>query len=426
MTTTRVVVAGGGAREHAIAWSVKGERDDVEVICAPGNAGTETIATNVPVKSAADVATLARDREADLVIIGPDALVADGLANMCAEHGIPVFGATREAGRVESSKSFAKRLMDDANIPTARWVAGGREQRSELLEFIRELNGECAVKADGLALGKGVVVCDSLETADRAVTECLDAGRFGAAGMNVVVEERLRGVEASVLAFTDGRQVRVLVPSRDYKAAHDGGVGPNTGGMGAVAPVPDIDALGLAEEASRRVLQPCVDTLRERGTPFVGCLYAGLMLTDRGIRVLEFNARLGDPEAQVVLPLLAEPALELFRQCANGTLAAGATWRDGVCVGVVAASAGYPGDNVDLGKPIGGLEQLDDGVLCFHAGTRREGSDVVTSGGRVLTVVGRAGDVPTAREIAYRNLERLHYDGMWSRRDIASPVGVAA
>jgi phosphoribosylamine--glycine ligase len=426
--TTRVVVVGGGAREHAIAWACQRGREDVEVICAPGNGGSALIAENVAVDvtDAGAVARLAKERGADLVVIGPDSAAAAGVADACNALGVAVFGPTAAAARIESSKAFAKSLMDDAGIPTARWVGGDAEQRRALLGFIGELDGQCVVKADGLALGKGVVVCEGVEDAERALTACFDEQRFGAAGARVVVEERLKGREVSVLALSDGERLRVLSPARDYKRAFDGDSGPNTGGMGACAPTPDADAASLAGDATTLVLQPCIDALRERGTPFVGCLYAGLMLTDTGIRVLEFNARFGDPEAQVVLPVLDKPLLDMLRASARGELNAGVSPPHGSAVGVVAASAGYPGD-VQTGHRIHGLDTLDDGVLCFHAGTRRESDGAVrTNGGRVLTVVGRGDGLDTARMLAYDNLERIHFEGMRFRTDIAQRAVVAA
>ncbi|MBV9099609.1 MAG: phosphoribosylamine--glycine ligase [Candidatus Dormibacteraeota bacterium] len=420
---TRVLIVGGGGREHALGWACARGRDDVELIVAPGNGGTARIAENVSLDAtdAAAVARLARERAADLVVIGPDAAAAAGVADACFDSGIAVFGPTAAAAHIESSKSFAKALMDDAGIPTARWASGSASDRGRVDAFIDEHNGRCVVKADGLALGKGVVVCESVEAARGAVDACLQEARFGAAGDRVVVEELLAGDEVSVLCVTDGRNVRVLPTSRDHKRAHDGDTGPNTGGMGAVAPMPaaPVDLI------VRRVLQPCVDALRERGTPFAGCLYAGIMLTDSGPQVLEFNARFGDPEAQVVLPLLGEPALPLFEACARGGVQPGtAVSRTGCAVGVVAASAGYPA-SARTGEVIAGLEDVADDVLCFHAGTREHGGGLVTSGGRVLCLTAVADDLASARECAYANISRVRFDGMWYRADIGA-VGATA
>jgi len=426
--STRVLVVGSGAREHALAWECS-RKADVEVLCAPGNGGTAAIATNVDV-AADDVPNLVRlgvDRTVDLVVIGPDAAVAAGLADACAAAGLAVFGPTRAAGRIEASKEFAKQLMDAAGIPTGRWRAGGRQDREPLLGFAADLGGRCAVKADGLALGKGVVVCDTLDEAAAALDACLVEERFGTAGRRVVVEERLAGPEVSIFALSDGEQARLLLPACDYKRAHDGDQGANTGGMGVYAPPGWLGVDALCDEAAEAIIQPCLDALRERGTPYRGCLYAGLMLTEAGPRVLEFNARFGDPEAQVVLPMLDQDLLALLRECATGSLGPGRIRSlPGVAVGVVAAAEGYPG-SVRSGDPIEGLGDVEPDMLVFHAGTRREGDGTLrTSGGRVLTVVGRGPTAEVARQRVYDNLGRIEFVGMWYRRDIALPSGTRA
>jgi phosphoribosylamine--glycine ligase len=392
------------------------------VLCAPGNGGTALVARNVAV-GAEDVEAmvqLALAEDVDLVVIGPDAAVAAGLADALDVEGIDCFGPTAAAGRIEGSKEFAKDLMNDAGIPTARWVGAGESTLARAVDFIEELRGNVVVKADGLALGKGVTVCSSVPEAVAAVDECLVARRFGEAGLRVVVEERLTGPEVSIFALSDGIRVRVLAPACDYKRAYDGDQGPNTGGMGSYAPAAFVDADALLDQAVREVIQPCVDVLRERGTPYRGCLYAALMLTPDGMRVLEFNARFGDPETQVVLPLLADDPVPLFLACARGELQPGrAAWSSGACVGVVAASGGYPGP-VRTGKVITGLDALDPDVLCFHAGTqRRDDGALLTGGGRVLTVVGRGDTLDAARRRAYANIERISFEGMRYRRDIA-------
>jgi phosphoribosylamine--glycine ligase len=425
MGIVRVLIVGGGGREHALAWACLRDAPDVEIIVAPGNAGTAAIAENVAVdaEDAAAVAQLAANRAVDLVVIGPDAAAAAGVADACASRGIPVFGPTAAAARIESSKTFAKQVMEDAGIPTALWVAGTAAERASLSGFIAEHDGVCVVKADGLALGKGVIVCDAIAEAESALDACLREMRFGDAGAQVVVEERLRGPEVSVFGLSDGQRIRTLVPARDHKRIFDGDHGPNTGGMGAIAPAPDIDAAIFDDEISRTVLAPCIDTLRERGTPFVGCLYAGLMLTSGGVRVIEFNARFGDPEAQVILPLLGESVVELFSACARGEVAGGtARSVGGAAVGVVAAAAGYPGE-VRRGDAISGLDALDDDVLCFQAGTRRDADNTLrTAGGRVLCITATGSDLETARTHAYANLARVQFDGMQARTDIGRPV----
>jgi phosphoribosylamine---glycine ligase len=425
----RVLVVGSGGREHALAWACRRDAPDVAVIVAPGNGGTSEIAENiaVDVTDAPAVARLAVEREVDLVIIGPDAAAAAGVADACAARGVLVFGPTAAAARIESSKTYAKQVMDSAGIPTARWIAGGADDRKQLSGFVADLGGMCVVKADGLALGKGVAVCGGIDEAERALDECLAELRFGDAGRHVVVEELLSGVEVSVFGLCDGHNVRSLVPARDHKRIFDGDRGANTGGMGAIAPPPDASSSEFIADISRTVLEPCVEALREQGNPFVGCLYAGLMLTSDGVRVLEFNARFGDPETQVVLPLLDEPLLDVLSACARSEVGEGiARATRGAAVGVVAAAAGYPGD-VRRGDVISGIESLDSDVLCFHAGTARDAEGTLrTAGGRVLCVTAVAADLESARTRAYGNLARVYFDGMQSRTDIGRPVPAGA
>ena len=421
----QVLIVGSGGREHALAWACARHPSRPSVICAPGNPGTALIGENVAV-SATDpgaVARLARERGVDLVVVGPDAALAAGVADACRASGIAVFGPDAAAARIETSKVFAKELMDRAGVPTARWVRGGRENRADLFDFVLELDGHCVVKADGLALGKGVAVCDDRDDATAALAACLNERRFGDAGDVVVIEERLTGEEVSVFALCDGTHVQLLAPARDYKRALDGDRGPNTGGMGAFAPA--TTDLSFLDSTVATVVRPTLQALQDAGTPFVGCLYAGLMLTPRGPRVLEFNARFGDPEAQVILPLAGENALDLFLAAARGELAdAAAQPEDTAAVVVVACADGYPAPP-RVGDVIHGLDEIGDDALVFHAGTsRREDGELVTAGGRVLGVVGRAGDVAAARRRAYATIERVQFDGMRVRTDIAAQLAV--
>lgn len=423
MRPVRVLIAGSGGREHALAWSCMRHRARVQVACAPGNPGTEMLGDNLAIK-ADDPGGIARAADAwgaDLVVVGPDAALAAGVADACRARGLAVFGPSAAAARIESSKVFAKRLMDAAGIPTARWCAGSAADRGQLLSFIADLGGRCAVKADGLALGKGVTVCDDVDTAVAAVRECLDEARFGRAGQTVVIDERLEGEEVSVFALSDGRNVRLLPPARDHKRLGDGDTGPNTGGMGAVTPPPGLAVDRLLDEAERTVIRPCIDALAEGGTPFVGCLYAGLMLTAAGIRVIEFNARFGDPEAQVLLPVLGEDLCDLMNACARGGLEPGrvSSRKEHAAVGVVLAAAGYPGIP-RRGDAITGVEALGPGVMAFHAGTRRDQGTLRTDGGRVLTIVAAAGDLDEARRRAYRGAETVQFRGVHYRTDIAA------
>jgi phosphoribosylamine--glycine ligase len=426
----RVLVVGSGGREHALAWACSRHPSSPELLCAPGNAGTEALGANLAVAAtdAPALARVAREREVDLVVVGPDAALQAGVADACRQVGVAVFGPSAAAARVEWSKSHAKRLMDRAGVPTARWRSGTREQRGELFDFVIQTEGRCVVKADGLAAGKGVAVCDTREEALAALAACLTEGRFGSAGDVVVVEERLGGSELSVLAVCDGARFRLLPPARDYKRARDGDRGPNTGGMGAYAPAESFP--GLLDEVAERVVAPTLRALADAGTPFVGCLYAGLMLTEEGVRVLEFNARFGDPETQVVVPLVGSGFLDLLLAAARGDLgerprATAAEEAAGAAVVVVAAAQGYPGPP-RTGDTVLGLDDLDEDVLCFHAGTARDARGrVVTAGGRVLGIVGLGADVGAARRRAYDNLERIHFAGAWSRSDIATQTAGA-
>ncbi|GAC1339067.1 MAG: phosphoribosylamine--glycine ligase [Candidatus Dormibacteria bacterium] len=419
----RVLVVGSGGREHALAWACSRSPSVEEVLCAPGNGGTSAVASNVPVgeTDSRGLARLATERGVDLVVIGPDGAIAAGVADACAAAGVAVAGPTAAAGRIESSKTFAKRVMERAGIPTARWWAGADIE--VLTGHAADLGGRCVVKADGLARGKGVAVCDSLAEARAALSACLHHRRFGEAGMSVVLEERLEGTELSLFALSDGRHVRLLGAARDHKRAHDGDRGPNTGGMGATAPLPDVSAATL-DAYTADLVRPCIEALADSGTPFRGCLYAGLMITDAGPRVIEYNARLGDPEAQPLLAMLADDPVELFTAVADGSLADGAArLHDGVGVGVVVAAEGYP-EAPRLGDAISGLGDVPDDVLAFHAGTRRDGGALVTAGGRVITMVGRGPDLEFARGRAYAGVERVGFRGAWCRRDIGIMGGV--
>ena len=416
----RVLIVGAGGREHCLAWSCSLHPDHPELIVAPGNAGTAALAENIHVGAtdAPAIAQLARDRHVDLVIVGPDNALAAGVGDACRAAGLAVFGPDAAAAKIESSKRFGKELMARLNIPTAEWCAGTRNDRAELFDFVIELGGSCVIKADGLALGKGVAVCHDQREATRALAACLNERRFGEAGDQVVVEELLQGEELSILAISDGRNIVVLPPARDYKRALEDDEGPNTGGMGSYAPAAGADFdLRFVE---REIMQPVIDALRALGTPFVGCLYAGLMLTKDGPKVLEFNARFGDPETQVLLPLFHDSILELLNAAAHGDLTAAPMLSpSGAAVCVVACAENYPAPP-RVGDVITGLGAMEPGSLCFHAGTaRNDRGEVVTAGGRVLNLVGRGPDLRSAREQAYANLERVNFPGMRVRRDIA-------
>ncbi|MGW4685168.1 phosphoribosylamine--glycine ligase [Streptomyces sp. NPDC004244] len=416
----KVLVIGGGAREHALCRSLSLDPDVNALYCAPGNAGIAEVAELRPVDAldGAAVAGLATELGADLVVIGPEAPLVAGVADAVRAAGIPVFGPSAEAAQLEGSKAFAKDVMAAAGVPTARsYVCTTPEEVDAALDAF---GAPYVVKDDGLAAGKGVVV-----------TEDLDAAREHALACDrVVIEEYLDGPEVSLFAVTDGTTVLPLQPAQDFKRALDGDEGPNTGGMGAYSPLPWADPK-LVDEVLETVLQPTVDELRHRGTPFSGLLYAGLAITSRGVRVIEFNARFGDPETQVVLARLRTPLAGLLLSAAKGTLEAEPplTWREDAAVTVVIASHNYPG-TPRTGDPIEGLAEVaaEDGpdAYVLHAGTRREGDAVVSAGGRVLSVTATGSDLAQAREKAYKAVARIRLDGSHHRTDIAAKAAGTA
>jgi phosphoribosylamine---glycine ligase len=392
------------------------------VYCAPGNGGTGGMARNVAI-GAADVVRIvdfAKRERLGLVILGPEATVDAGVGDALRSAGFNVFGPNRGAGRIESSKSFAKALMKQASIPTADFEVF--TQPAPARAWAKERSGRVAVKADGLARGKGVIVCSSVEESNAAVDAMLVESRFGRSGATIVVEELLEGPELSILGVTDGTDVVALAPARDYKRVHERDTGPNTGGMGAYSPPKSVDD-AVVQEVLDRVLRPAVRELSNRGDEFRGVLYAGVMLTTDGIRTLEFNARFGDPEAQVVLPRLQTDFIAMALAAAKGTLAdfPDLRWSPQACVGVVVASANYPDDAaVKTGLPIRGMAEMPPGVLIFHAGTRFEpGKGLVTDGGRVVTSVALGDTVAHARDKALAGARQVRFEGAFFRSDIA-------
>ncbi|MFJ6011961.1 phosphoribosylamine--glycine ligase [Streptomyces sp. NPDC092952] len=409
----KVLVIGGGAREHALCRSLSLDPDVTALYCAPGNAGIAEVAELRPVDALDGdaVARLATDLGAGLVVVGPEAPLVAGVADAVRAAGIPCFGPSGEAARLEGSKAFAKDVMAGAGVPTARSYVCTNP--AEIDAALDAFGAPYVVKDDGLAAGKGVVVTDDVETARAHALAC----------ERVVIEEFLDGPEVSLFAITDGTTVLPLQPAQDFKRALDDDQGPNTGGMGAYSPLPWADA-GLVDEVMRTVLQPTVDELRRRGTPFSGLLYAGLAITSRGIRVIEFNARFGDPETQVVLARLKTPLAGVLLGSAEGTLdeLPPLKWRDEAAVTVVIASHNYPG-TPRTGDPIKGLDAVAEldapHAYVLHAGTKRDGDAIVSAGGRVLSVTATGKDLATARERAYTAAGRIGLDGSHLRTDIA-------
>jgi phosphoribosylamine--glycine ligase len=416
----RVMVVGGGGREHAIVWKLAQSPRTAALFCAPGNAGTSEVAENVlvrPTDSEAIVA-FAQERHIDLVVIGPEEPHAAGVADRLTEAGIPVSGHSAAATQIESSKAFAKEIMAAAGVPTARSIVV--DDLVNALGALSEFDLPVVIKADGLAAGKGVVITPSRHEAQTVLTAFLEDKALGGAGQRVVIEECLTGLEVSVFALVDGETVMTLPAACDYKKVYDGERGPNTGGMGAYCPPPALPD-ELLQQVNISILEPTVREMSRRGTPLRGVLYAGLILTDEGPKVLEFNARFGDPETQVVLPLLDGDLTELVEAIAHGRLADADPPRSpkGAAVCVALASGGYPGP-YQTGFPIEGLESVPDDALVFHAGTARdEAGNVVTAGGRVLSVVGLGPDLQVARERAYAAVDAVHFPQMHVRRDIA-------
>ncbi len=410
-------MVGSGAREHALAWKALQSSLTDAVFCAPGNAATAAIAINTGV-AATDVdgiLRLVKERDIALTIIGPEAAVAAGVADRLLDEGRRVFGPTRAAGAIESSKAFAKGIMTRAAVPTPGYRVF--DDAATAKDFVRGERRPFVVKADGLAKGKGTLVPADVEQTLEAIDTLMLQRSVGVAADRILLEEKLEGREVSLMALVDGSKVVPLAPACDYKRALDGDHGPNTGGMGGYSPVPffvEADVAGAVDH----VLAPVVDALREQGTPYQGCLYAGLMVGPSGVQVLEYNARFGDPETQIVMPRLETDLIGLLDEAARGELSHKPAWSNRATVGVVLASRGYPAA-YQTGSPIDGLGRLEPDVFAFHAGTASDASGYVTAGGRVLTVVARDETIAAARERAYRNVERLHFEGMTYRRDLA-------
>ena len=425
----KILVVGSGSREHAIAWKLSQSATVERIFVAPGNAGTHSIAQNITI-GAEDIAALiefARDNSIALTVIGPEVPLSIGIIDAFADAGLLAFGPTQAAARIESSKAFAKGLMTDCGVPTA--ASKTFTDYVEARAYLDTCPMPVVVKADGLAAGKGVTVAQTPDDALNALRECMLDRRFGAAGDTVLIEECVQGEEVSVFAFVDGDYVSPMVAACDYKRACNGDAGPNTGGMGSFSPPrphrwnPDIESLVRSS-----IMEPVAQGMVNIGCPYRGVLYLGMMVTNEGPKVLEFNCRLGDPETQVILPRLETDFAEVLLATASGELQGmKIKWDSRPCVGVVAASGGYPSSAYTTGHAIDGLEDVDTDAIVFHAGTKladdANGSRaVLTDGGRVLTVAALGDDIAQARSIAYRNIKRITFKDGFYRTDIASPI----
>ena len=422
----RVLVIGGGGREHTIAWKLAQSPRLRRLYCAPGNAGTAGLAENVPIdiQDVRAVADWADENRIDLTVVGPEAPLAAGMVDVFRSRGLMVFGPTRDAARIESSKAWCKSLLQRHGIPTA--LSETFTSFEDAAAYVASHELPVVIKADGLAAGKGVVVAQTHQEAIGALRQFMLEGTLGDAGRIVVVEECLRGPEVSVLAFADGTDLVRMVPACDYKRVYDNDLGPNTGGMGAYSP-PGFVTDTLLDEIEETVLRPTARAMAAEGSPYQGVLYAGLMLTEKGPKVLEFNCRFGDPETQVILPRLNSDLLSIMLLVVRGRLReAEVTWGDQSACGVVLASGGYPGDYA-RGHEIRGLDQVSPDAMVFHAGTQMRDGRIVTSGGRVLAIVALGKDIAEARSRVYREVDKVSFEGCHYRTDIAlREVGDAA
>lgn len=414
----KVMVVGGGAREHTLAWKLSQSKKVSELYIAPGNAGTAGIARNLDISptNLDALAKAAQEKKIDLMVIGPESPLAAGLVDKLQGLGIRAFGPTREAALIESSKVFAKKLMHKYGIPCAKDAVFTSYEEAKA--YVKKQPVPLVIKADGLAAGKGAIVAQSIAEALKALSDIMEARVFGDAGNRVLVEECLVGRETSLIAFTDGKTVVPMVTARDYKRARDGDMGLNTGGMGCYSPSRFLDK-GEIDRAIKTIVEPVVKAMSEEGRPYKGVLYTGLMFTAEGPKVLEFNARFGDPETQAQLPLLKSDLVDIMQAIIDGSLdKAKIEWSKDACVGVVMASGGYPG-NYKQGYPINGLDKMDKEILVFHAGTKENEGKICTAGGRVLTVVATGKTIADARSKAYRNVSRISFENCHYRKDIA-------
>jgi phosphoribosylamine---glycine ligase len=416
-----VLVIGSGGREHALAYGISLSKKLSKLYAAPGNPGTASIAENVNLISHSEIIDFCKSNNIELVVIGPEKPLVEGLADKLRENGLIVFGPGKEAADIEASKSFAKQIMQKYNIPTAEYIEFSSAQSEEAKEYLEKSEYPLVIKADGLAAGKGVLICKDNKDAAEALDEIFQKKAFGKAGDKIIIEKFLRGEEASIFAVTDGTDFVCLPSAQDHKRAYNGDKGKNTGGMGAYVPAPVVtpDVLNKVEE---QIIRPALEAMRKEGREFIGCLYCGLMIEKGEPKVVEFNCRFGDPETQAVIPVLEGDLLELLYSAAKGKINKNAVRYSGnSAVSVVAASYGYP-DYYETGFEIEGLEKMNyDDVIVFHAGTKMEKGRVITSGGRVFALTAVAGkkELRKAKEKAYDYLRELHFENIYYRTDIS-------
>lgn len=411
-----ILVIGSGGREHALFWKLSESPQTERIYAIPGNPGMGEM-TDIAVTDNAAILQFAKEKDIGLVVVGPEVPLMNGLVDDLEAAGIPAFGPRANAAEIEGSKSFAKDLMKKYGIPTARYEVFAEAEAARA--YIRSEGTPIVVKADGLAAGKGVVVAMTEQEALDAVDAIMENNSFGDAGERVVIEEFMEGEEASLLAFTDGTVIRPMISAQDHKRAFDGDKGPNTGGMGTYAPAP-VMTPELTERAVEEILKPTISAMEKEGRAYRGCLYLGLMITADGPKVVEFNARFGDPETQVVLPLLDGDLVQIMHACADGTLAdVPIRWKDGAAVCVVLSAGGYPA-SYEKGNEIYGIGNAEKlGALVFHAGTAKKNGKIVTNGGRVLGVVGMGKDIASAVQSAYDAVDQISFKGEYHRKDIA-------
>lgn len=412
-----ILVIGSGGREHALVWKLKQSKHVDKIYCAPGNAGIAQVASIVEIKpeDIRGLADFSEKNKIDLTVVGPEVPLVAGIVDEFEERGLKIFGPSRLAAQLEGSKVFSKEFMKRNNIPTADFKVFDDANKAK--QYIENIGASVVAKADGLAAGKGVIVCKSAQEALDAVNKIMIEKAFGDSGKKIVIEELLKGEEASILALTDGKDFATLLPSQDHKRIGDNDSGPNTGGMGAYAPSPLIDD-ELSEKIQKDIIEPTIEGMRKNRTPFKGCLYVGVMVTESGPKVLEYNCRFGDPEAQPVLSLLDTDFYEILEASANGNMSSiEIKNKSGAACCVVMASGGYPG-NYEKGKVIQGLDNIPKDVFVFHAGTVLKEGKIVTSGGRVLGVTGIGKDIKSAIDTAYIGVEKIKWDNEYHRTDI--------